>query len=654
MTSLTDSDIGEAIGRAADRYVRTHRQASMATVSAIILFDALRRDIETNGRRSVTAFSRPQLRDAMAAHPSWQGKAFEETSFNTVPEDLGEQLEGFSHEDFVGGRSWTFRFRGPTRKFRTDKASSELFLEMNQEAIAVEGEAEATAAAPAAVPEKTASRRFLVAAVLMAVVGLAAVATYLLSRRTAPPSQVASISLAVMPFHLVSGDGQLEFLRIGLADAIITELANHHQMRVRPTAAILGYGAGGDLRRAADEQKVDFLLTGTVQVAGGLLRTSVQLLQTGDLSPVWGDRFDIQRGNLLELQDEIARNVANALQLRASATSPGGPTTSAAFELYLKGRTTLLTGGEDGLLRALSYFESAIEADPAYARAWAGLAVVAANLQYTTLGTPETKVWKDRGEKAAKRAVELGPDLAETHEALAEVYSAAEFEWDRSIEEGRRAVALNPSLAQAHDSLARAYAHLGIPELAWSELTLSERANPLARADVAVSRARVAFFAGDFATARAQYDVALAAGAGPTPGWQYPIVLFRSGEEGRALELLAKQQTGFRAARARATEAAIHASRGRRREAEKAIAATLAVDYVDHHVVYYLGAAYAGLDDHRSAERELRRAAESGFPAYPSYETDPFLGAFRASAEGAQFMSGLREQWLKARSRYVR
>ena len=100
----------------------------MATVSALILFDALRRDLSASGRKSITAFSRPQLRDAMAAHPAWEGKAFEETSFNTVPEDLGEQLEQFAHEDFVGGHRYRFRFRGPTRKFRNDKSSKSLSL----------------------------------------------------------------------------------------------------------------------------------------------------------------------------------------------------------------------------------------------------------------------------------------------------------------------------------------------------------------------------------------------------------------------------------------------------------------------------------------------------------------------------------------------
>src|SRR5438132_3669556 len=114
------AELAQAVDRARERYVRGHRQGSMATVSAIILFDALRRDLATSDRRSITAFSRQQLRDAMAAHPAWEGKAFEESSFNTVPEDLGEQLEQFVHEDYVGGRKTRIRFRGPTRQFRED------------------------------------------------------------------------------------------------------------------------------------------------------------------------------------------------------------------------------------------------------------------------------------------------------------------------------------------------------------------------------------------------------------------------------------------------------------------------------------------------------------------------------------------------------
>src|SRR6266516_5551754 len=120
----------------------------MATVSALVLFDALRHDLETNGRQSTTSLSRPQLREAMAAHPAWEGKAFEETSFNTVPEDLGEQLEQFVHEDFAEDRTWKVRFAGPTKKFRIDKATRELFLEVTAEP------AKASAETPALRPRR--------------------------------------------------------------------------------------------------------------------------------------------------------------------------------------------------------------------------------------------------------------------------------------------------------------------------------------------------------------------------------------------------------------------------------------------------------------------------------------------------------------------
>src|SRR5713101_1987093 len=126
------AELAAVVARAEERYVRTHRQGSMATVSAMILFDALRRDRAESSRK---AFSRQQLRDAMAAHPAWERKAFEESSFNTVPEDLGEQLAQFAHDDSVGGRRYRFRFRGPTRKFRNDKTSTELFLEIDAERL---------------------------------------------------------------------------------------------------------------------------------------------------------------------------------------------------------------------------------------------------------------------------------------------------------------------------------------------------------------------------------------------------------------------------------------------------------------------------------------------------------------------------------------
>ena len=226
METRSAADLAIAVKRASERYVRAHRQGSMATVSATILFDALQRDLETSDRRSVTAFSRQQLRDAMAAHPAWEGKAFEESSFNTVPEDLGEQLEQFAHEDYVGGRKTRIRFRGPTRKFREDKSAKELYLELVEEPVS----------------EVPARRRLKATAIVIALLAIGILTTIILRARKPPPiATPRNTTLAVLPFRLLSNDEQLRFLTVGIADAVITRLSNVDIIRVRPTTAILQY-----------------------------------------------------------------------------------------------------------------------------------------------------------------------------------------------------------------------------------------------------------------------------------------------------------------------------------------------------------------------------------------------------------------------------
>jgi len=122
----------------------------------------------------------------MAAHPAWEGKAFEETSFNTVPEDLGEQLEQFSHEDFAEGRDWKFRFAGPTKKFRSDKATRELFLEYSAEPVGDQ------AAPPPA-------RRIGTSTIVAALIVIAVLASIFVMMRAAKPGSRVDASVSQLP-----------------------------------------------------------------------------------------------------------------------------------------------------------------------------------------------------------------------------------------------------------------------------------------------------------------------------------------------------------------------------------------------------------------------------------------------------------------------
>ena len=145
----------------------------------------------------------------------------------------------------------------------------------------------------------------------------------LVATRTGTPAvardtQLASI--AVLPFHSLAPRDDLRFLEIGIPDAIINKLARASQVRVRPTNAILRFeGQTVSPREAAKTLAAEYVLTGTLQPTGALLRVSVQLVRAADDTSLWGDHYDIDRKDLLTLQDRIAAEVATALQIRMSA-----------------------------------------------------------------------------------------------------------------------------------------------------------------------------------------------------------------------------------------------------------------------------------------------------------------------------------------------
>jgi TolB-like protein len=445
----------------------------MATVSAMILFDALRQDVSASGRKSITSFSRQQLRDAMAAHPAWEGKAFEETSFNTVPEDLGEQLEQFSHEDYAGDRNYRFRFRGPTRKFREEKSSRELYLEVRSEPL----EQKSTSSA--------ATRRSTLV-VVMTVLVIAIIASIATVVKRPHPAAVKpkNATLAVLPFRLLETDSELRFLEVGIADAVITRLSNVELVRVRPTTAILRYqNRETDLQRVGHELAADYLLSGTLQTAGDRIRAGVQLIHVDDGAAIWGEHFDLPRSDLLSLEDAIADRVALSLQPRLTGgqrarLSRRFTTNPIAYEHYLRGRAAILLLTQPATRQAIEEFDAAIRSDPSYALARAGLANAAAQMRIRFASKNEIPALAARAKHEAEEALRLAPDQAEAHEALAAVYRYDEFDWEKVMDESGRALALNPDLELAHDYRASAALHLGLLTLAEREARTSMDVNP--------------------------------------------------------------------------------------------------------------------------------------------------------------------------------
>jgi DNA-binding winged helix-turn-helix (wHTH) protein/TolB-like protein/Flp pilus assembly protein TadD len=305
-------------------------------------------------------------------------------------------------------------------------------------------------------PNRRGRWRIGIAALLVIAVGLAG-AGYRVARRArgasaAPNTQIKSI--AVLPFKPLTAGEADEFLGLGMADALITKLSSIKQITVRPTSAILRY-ANSDIDpiTAGNALEVNTLLDGRVQKVGDRIRVTVQLIRTSDGAPLWAGKFDEKYTDVFSLEDRISEEVVQALLPALTGTQKKElakhyTEDTEAYQSYIKGRYYWNKRDQDGLSKAIGYFENAILKDPNYALAYAGLAD-----SYATLGVVEDQSSKDlmpKARSAALRALELDDELAEAHASLGYVKHRYEWDWAGAEKEFKRALELNDDYAAAH------------------------------------------------------------------------------------------------------------------------------------------------------------------------------------------------------------
>jgi eukaryotic-like serine/threonine-protein kinase len=265
-------------------------------------------------------------------------------------------------------------------------------------------------------------------------------------------------------------------------------------------------------------------------------------------------------------------------------------------------------------------------------------------------------MWDKRARQAASRALELDPELAEAHEALAALYRYTDFDWELTIDESRKALYLNSNLGQPHFYIAWAYKELGLVEFIEPEVLAGLEINPDNRVEAAHLRIFAALFSGQFAKAAALSEDMVRLSEGTR--YPEPHVHYYNGEEKRAEALLNKkiedkvggnrQQLYYKA-----ILASFLAARGARAQA-KAILRDITSDAETfHHASYNIGVAYAQLGDRAKARLWLARAANTGFPCYPWYDRDPLLKPLRGDPEFQRFMEGLKLDWEAAKKKYA-
>ena len=249
----------------------------------------------------------------------------------------------------------------------------------------------------------------------------------------------------------------------------------------------------------------------------------------------------------------------------------------------------------------------------------------------------------------------MDPGLAEAHLARAAVARKADFDWEATLEESRKALELNPNLDLARYFRAAAFYHLGLLDRAEEELRQAPEVDSQNRNEQLRSTGVVAFFRGRNADAIRNLEETRRTGGRAYTDSYLGQAYFYAGDTLRAFQILdsLRPSTSTPASmRSRASEASFSAFRGDRGSADRLIGEVIGSGYMDHHVAYSLGAAYAQLGRLEEARTWLDRAVTSGFPCYPWYVRDALLEPFRRDASGRAFLERLRAQWEAAKARY--
>jgi TolB-like protein/Flp pilus assembly protein TadD len=279
-----------------------------------------------------------------------------------------------------------------------------------------------------------------------------------LAAAAAPAAPPDVSAIAVLPFADMSPGRDQDYLCEGLAEELINTLTQIAGLRVAArTASFQFRGIGADVREVGRHLGVGTLLEGSVRKANDRLRVTVQLIEVATGYHRWSQRFDRRLDDVFAIQDEIAECVASSLrgtvlsgrEKQALLRPQTGPE---AYEYYLRGRQCLPRMTEPDLKTSGEMFERAIELDPNYGPAWAGLATVHATL-YEWFGAKDDDSLQ--AERASQRALELAPGLAEAHVARGSALSLAR-RYDEAAGEFEQAIRLNPNLFDAYYYFARA------------------------------------------------------------------------------------------------------------------------------------------------------------------------------------------------------
>jgi TolB-like protein/DNA-binding winged helix-turn-helix (wHTH) protein/Flp pilus assembly protein TadD len=292
-------------------------------------------------------------------------------------------------------------------------------------------------------------------------------------------------SLAVLPLKNLSGDPSQDYFADGMTDELITHLGQINTLRVISRTSAMTYKGGQKtLAEIARELNVEAVVEGSVLRSGERVRIIAQLIQVPADTHIWADSYEGDLRDTLALQSRVARSIAE--QIRGSlkpqeqaALGKSKTVNPDAYEAFLKGRYFWNKRTGDGLKKAIEYFNHSIEADPAYAEAFSGLADAYALSGDWEYGVLSPQVAFREAKAAASKALALDENLGEAHTSLAFAMDLYGWDWKTAETEYKLAIKLNPGYATAHQWYASHLMVMGQNSEAIAELRKAKSLDPL-------------------------------------------------------------------------------------------------------------------------------------------------------------------------------
>jgi len=441
-------------------------------------------------------------------------------------------------------------------------------------------------------------------------------------------------SIAVLPFQPLDKSDDNDFLGLGLADALITKLSNIRQITVRPTRSVMSYAhTSVNAATAGRELGVEAVLDGSIQRSGDRIRITVQLVDTSSENPLWAAQFDEKFTDVFSVEDSISDQVARALTLRLSGEeqkqlSKRYTENIDAFELYLRGRYHWNRRTSAGIEKSIQCFKRAIELDPNYSLAYAGLADA-----YTFLGDVGLTAIRPldaftAARQAALAAIELDDRLAEGHTALAHIDMHC-YRWAEARQAFDRAIELGPNYAHSRQLNAFYLAFNGQLKEAQPEIRRALRLDPLSLSitnDVGV----IHYFAREYDQAIDWFQAALELSANFDRAHHWMGAAYEQENLFDEAILHYRMAVGIES---RAALAHAYARGGYKAEAIKIRDELLAETSLKYISPYDLAMIHLGLDERAEAVGQLEKACQehSGWMIYLT--VDPRLDPIRSAPE---------------------